>query len=110
MTTFADLAVTLKSSAKKKKPRVLQISDDEESRDVADESYKNVEEEQSEAGTTEAIQGEKTQDRGQSKELGDKGMFKEPDDELFMPFSRQATQATYGQVSHLIFILFCMYT
>lgn len=81
--------VQLKSSAKKKKPRVLQISDDEESRDVTDvvTSEKPAEEEPS-ICTAEATQADKTQDRG---------LFKEPDDDLFMPFSRNGTQAPPAQ-------------
>lgn len=97
-TTFPASLVQLKSSAKKKKPRVLQISDDEESRDVTDvvTSEKPAEEEPSTC-TAEATQAGKTQDRG---------LFKEPDDDLFMPFSRNGTQAPPAQVSDIVHLVY----
>lgn len=92
-TTFPASLVQLKSSAKKKKPRVLQISDDEESRDVTDvvTSEKPAEEGPS------TCTADKTQDRG---------LFKEPDDDLFMPFSRNGTQAPPAQVSDIVHLVY----
>lgn len=96
-TTFPASLVQLKSSAKKKKPRVLQISDDEESRDVTDVTLEKPVEEEPSTCTAEATQADKTQDRG---------LFKEPDDDLFVPFSRTGTQAPPAQVSDFVHLVY----
>lgn len=97
LTTFPASLVQLKSSAKKKKPRVLQISDDEESRDVTDVTSEKPAEEEPSTCTAEATQANKTQDRG---------LFKEPDDDLFVPFSRTGTQAPSAQVSYIVHLVY----
>lgn len=87
---LSDLAIPLKSSAKKKKPRVLQISDDEESQD------NSVAERQNTAGA----EDDGLQEDTQVEKTEDSGLFKEPDDDLFVPFSKHSTQqATQAQVS-----------
>lgn len=97
LTTFPASLVQLKSSAKKKKPRVLQISDDEESRDVTDVTSEKPAEEEPGTFTAEVTQADKTQDRG---------LFKEPDDDLFVPFSRTGTQAPSAQVSYIVHLVY----
>ncbi|XP_061173504.1 claspin-like [Saccostrea echinata] len=85
-----DQAVQIKSSAKIKKPRVLQISDDEESRDVSEEQEKASEVGQSGPDPTE--------EKAQENKIDDeKGLFKEPLDDMFVPFSKHGSLATQAQ-------------
>ncbi|XP_062605693.1 claspin-like, partial [Saccostrea cucullata] len=85
-----DQAIQIKSSAKKKKPRVLQISDDEESRDVTEEQEKATNEE-GQSGS------DPNKERAQEDKTDDKGLFKEPLDDMFVPFSMHGSQATQAQ-------------